>query len=121
MSGLDAAGLALRRAGGAQLLQQHQWAMTDQADGLGVAGRVVMELRADVVPRTAENFRCLCTGERGVGKSGKPLHFKGSTFHRIIPDFMCQVGKEQGRGDGQLGNMSFGIHQPTCAHSCRRP
>ena len=55
-------------------------------------GRIEMELRADVVPKTAENFRCLCTGEKGKGKLGKPLHFKGSTFHRVIPGFMCQGG-----------------------------
>lgn len=57
-----------------------------------MVGRLVMELRTDIVPKTAENFRCLCTGERGWGREGKKLTYKDSIFHRIIPGFMCQGG-----------------------------
>jgi len=55
----------------------------DMTIGGQPAGRIVMELCADVVPQTAENFR-LCAGEKGIGKSGKPLQYKGSTFDRVI-------------------------------------
>lgn len=61
--------------------------------GMHKAGRIVIELFADIVPKTAENFRCLCTGERGVGRvSGKALHFKNTIFHRVIKGFMMQGG-----------------------------
>ena len=64
--------------------------------------RIVMELRKDVAPKTAENFLALCSGVKGVGKSGKPLHFKESSFHRVIPSFMCQGGDfTMGNGTGR--------------------
>ena len=64
----------------------------DIAIGGTPAGRITMELRNDVCPKTCANFKALCTGERGRGKKGRPLHFKSTIFHRIIPQFMCQGG-----------------------------
>ena len=72
-----------------------------------IMGKLNFELFNSVVPKTAENFRCLCTGEKGIGKLGKPLHFKGSPFHRMIP-FFAMVGGDITKGDGTGGESIYG-------------
>jgi len=72
------------------------------------SGRIMFELFTDICPKTCENFRCLCTGEKGVGATtGKPLHYKGVSFHRVIHDFMLQGG-DFSEGNGRGGESIYG-------------
>ena len=69
-------------------------------------GTIIMKLYADC-PKTSENFRALCTGEKGKGLSGKNLHYKGNLFHRIVPKLMIQAG-DITDGNGTGGDNIYG-------------
>ena len=71
------------------------------------AGRLTFGLFGNTVPKTVENFRALCTGEKGIGESGLPLHYKGSDFFRIMPLFAAHGG-DWHKGDASGGESIYG-------------
>jgi cyclophilin family peptidyl-prolyl cis-trans isomerase len=82
----------------------------DFSYGTKPLGRVIFELYKDIVPKTVENFRALCTGERGktgLGVNATDLCYRGSTVHRIIKGFMIQGG-DITKGDGTGGCSIYG-------------
>ena len=75
-------------------------------DGASV-GKLIIELYADKVPRTAENFRMLCTGEKGVGRSGAKLCYKDCKFHKAVSGYLIQGG-DFIAGDGTQNESVYG-------------
>ena len=91
-------------------IKLHSSVFFDITIGGQASGRIIMDLFNDT-PKTSENFRALCTGEKGIGQAGKPLHYKGSSFHRIIQGFMAQGG-DFTMGDGRGGESIYGARFP---------
>lgn len=73
-----------------------------------LAGRIVIELRKDVCPKTCENFRALCTGEKGVSSTGNTLSYKDTAFHKVVKLCHAQGGDNDGKRNGTSGESIYG-------------
>ena len=99
----------------------HSKVFFDITIGGAAVGRITIDLY-DNTPITSENFRSLCTGEKGNTSSGVPLHFKGCSFHRVIPDFMAQGGDftaHNGTGGASIYGREFADENFTNLHTGR--
>ena len=99
----------------------HSTVFFDITIGGAAAGRITVTLY-DNTPITSENFRALCTGEKGNNARGVPLHFKGCSFHRVIPDFMAQGGDftaHNGTGGSSIYGREFADENFTNKHTGR--
>ena len=86
-----------------EVRNEHRPFSPEEPDIVKVLPRFYLELFADKVPKAAENMRCLCTGEKGKGTDGRPLHYKGSFIHRIVKDFCVHMGDIGEDGWGTTG------------------
>lgn len=71
------------------------------------SGRIIIGVYGNAVPKTAANFQALCSGEKGLGRSGRPLCYKGCKFTRVLPTRLCQAG-DIVAGDGSSGESIYG-------------
>ena len=89
------------------LVTPNPWVFMDFEIGGEAVGRVVFELRNDIAPVACENFRSLCTGWKGKGRFGKPLHYRNTRVHRVIPDRLVMAGDIITQ-DGTSGESIYG-------------
>ncbi|KAK9531491.1 hypothetical protein VZT92_010913 [Zoarces viviparus] len=86
----------------------HQFVFMDIEIAGEAVGKLLFELFSDVCPNTSKNFEALCTGERGLSQSGLPLCYKGSVFHRVVPNGWVQGGDISPERKGDGGESIYG-------------
>ncbi|XP_030261781.1 putative inactive peptidyl-prolyl cis-trans isomerase-like 6 isoform X2 [Sparus aurata] len=97
----------------------HQFVFMEIVIAGEAAGRLLFELFSDVCPKTSKNFEALCSGERGLSQSGLPLCYKGSVFHRVVPNGWVQGGESKGNGGESIYGPTFEDESFAVSHSKR--